>query len=88
MRHFVTVTATTKTRYNDTAIQEFGTVHNLCKLEHLTGDTHDNNSQGGGRGRMQFKDSDKVIYAKHFDFLNKTKNEHRCSTILRSKIYS
>jgi hypothetical protein len=61
-------------------------VHNLCKLEHLTGDTHDNNLQGGEGA--QFKDSDKVIYAKHCDFANKTKNEQRCSTILRSKIYS
>ena len=26
-----------------------------------------------------------ILQVKRFDFLNKTKNEHRCSTILRSK---
>ena len=50
-----------------------------------TGDTHDNNLQGGA----QFKDSIKYyMQSIYFDFsVNKTKNEHRCSTILRSKTY-
>ena len=26
-----------------------------------------------------------ILQVKRFDFLNKTKNEHRCSTILQSK---
>ena len=50
-----------------------------------TGDIHNNNLQGGGGG-AQFKDSIKYyMQSIYFDFLNKTKNEHRCSTILRSK---
>ena len=46
-------TASTKKRYNDTAIQEPGTgtktAHNLCKLSHFitAGDISDNIFQGG-----------------------------------------
>jgi hypothetical protein len=43
---------------------------------------------GGGGGGAQFKDGKKVILickASDFNFLNKTKNEHRCSTILQNK---
>jgi hypothetical protein len=40
-----------------------------------TGDIHDNNLQGGGRNSKIVKNI--ICKASDFDFLNKTKNEHR-----------
>ena len=88
--------ATTKKRYSDTTIQRYrnrnlepepGIVHNLCKLEHFA--PQEIYIIIIYRGGAQFKDSINIIIiymqSIYFDFLNKTKNEHRCSTILRSK---
>ena len=62
-------------------------VHNVCKLERFALQEiyiHHNNLQGGG-GRNSKIVKNIICKASDFDFLNKTKNEHRCSTILRSK---
>ena len=52
-----------------------------------TGDIHDNNLQGGGGGGRNLKILKNILTCKSsdFDFFNKTKNEHRCNTILQSK---
>ena len=64
--------ATTKKRYNDTAIQEPepGTVHNLCKLEHISPQEIYMIIiyRGGG---AQFKDSIKYyMQSIYFDFFS------------------